>query len=976
MNKNMISIIVLVCLVISLSTIAFATANSYIVGDTTTPQGSFALRVEANDNEYVEYPVELEPGRNYTLSFLYKTDAGSMTFRLMSDDEDYESRSFTKRNWNYESYTFTPEGNPGDDPIPYQLRFVGHDGAPAVFWLDGLTLEKAPEPTTHYDGYTFSGFNDFKYEVGCCPYDFCYTGGLVKGHPECVQDDFYEKNVSMPPVGYELPDFGNADDPSVLIRDGKNGYRCINGSWTFSRVKYTPIFDRAGFCPKESQCFRYDAQSVDPAKACVENETFIMYDVSSDPLKPDRQSFYCYNGNWTTRTKEIALQLLHMTTPDDTYTLFCDRFDRSLNWDQTMSFWRDFVGDNVATVLMSGTVNEFCVLNLNGQIIAGASLNIPANETKTFAAGDCVPGGFACMEPGACNHLGCLQNPPQGIMPLEKSFVELLKGKDDKDYCDSVIRTPAYRDGLYHKCDNGDVYYNPRLQTVIFTKPFPSENVVQVVPFAQPKSFIGQFIDTIKELLQSLLGIAGVPRPVNQLVTAEEFDFVRNAGSMNRLYISHMPPGEGSDLPRDIRGIIETRAHKRLDNSGIDIKSFITIDYFNYKVPVCKYFFKQNLPHLQSQISGKGASGIRCTPVILDDSTWKYSVYVEEPKFGEAPEPSLREWTVAANNFWNDMTAKIRTKDEVEFTDTFAPDTPTFDTAPRDNPVVDVPVDFLLTAAPQEDEYFIAITWDFGDDMLASSIYNITTKHIYRDAKTFSPVVRVMNQYYEIAESDPVDLDINVGAAVTIQEFQQTANGEVLINISFTEAQPPVNFQIDWGDTLSENQPTVFTNFNTTETPWTLVSHSYTFGNVPALDPDITVTGVAGAFPHSAPFDNHKRIIVWQNLASQAFDIQVIPYAQEEDGQAIINISFANVTHPPLVLSIDWRDYYDPAYAPEQVPSFTPPINQPYSFIRKHNYSFADQLAVSPDITVTGRDNRQMPFYGHAPVLIQKNLTT
>ncbi|MFC1723794.1 PKD domain-containing protein, partial [Nanoarchaeota archaeon] len=666
-------------------------------------------------------------------------------------------------------------------------------------------------------------------------------------------------------------------------------------------------------------------------------------------------------------------QMLAMTSPDDTYIIFCDHFDRSLNTDQSMSYWRDYVGDNIAKVLNGDLVNEFCVMDLNGQIIAGASLNFHANTTGTPG---CIKGGWQCINEGACDANKCLVSPPDAFIPPEKSFLEMLKGDDGNDYCNNVM---SDTDGFYHACTDNDVYYNAKLQTILFTKPHETNAQFQSVPLEPELSLIGEVFQFLADFLRELLGIAGVPRPINEMVNEAQFDFIRNAGSFNRLYISFDPEGPDGN-PREIKGIVETRAHRKLDNTGVEIRTFITIDYLNYQAPICKYFFQHNLPHLQRQISYIDAAGIHCAPVILDDEQWKYTVFIEKPRFGEiqASDIAVREWRGAADVFWNDMTAKIRTKPVREGQNRMTPQTPLFTYAPSDNPVAGVPIVFSLETNPNIDEYFIAQTYEFGDDKFASSVYNVTTRHIYEEAKSYQPKVRVMNQYYRIATSDSVPITVNVGPSVTIDELEQIVDGQLRLNISFHDAEPPVNFLVDWNDAFDEDDPVdEFDNYDPLANPWTVVSHAYEFDGNGGLDPVIRIEGTAGTFPYAAPFDNQKRVVVWANANQQAFEIEIAPLVQVNDEQARINISFANVTDPPLYLTIDWRDYLKSGYQPEEIdPPLDYPPNLPNSHLISHIYTFDDQLALQPVITITGRDHFGHPYFGQQIITVEKNITS
>lgn len=835
---------------ILLASIAFAATSAKIVTDSTSPGCYEAEEVQRNchsleaivdSGDSVVYTVEgVEPDTTYTASFMYNIDPGSVgVFEFSIDGIDADSITLDKRRWTPHSVTFTTSENVPDE-VKLKFRATGGN---AKFYLDNIQFTPSPEPTA---------FVNFKYEKGCCPADFCYTGGVIPEHPSCIHDDFYEKNVSMPPIGWELADFGGKlTDPSSFL-DAPTGYRCINGTWTFSRAKTTPLYDRAGFCPRDDQCFIY-ADSGLAEDACVESGTFHKY---SD------EWYYCHKGNWTTRTKEIALQMLDMTGPDDTYTIFCDKYDRSLNPDETGNYYRDYLGDNVAALVASDMVNEFCILELNGKVIAGVSLNQEINET--LGGDDCVPGGIQCLTEGMCEE-GCLINPSQDLIPPSKSFLEMLKGPEHLDYCDSAIQNT---DGQYNECSSRDIYYNSKLKTVLFTKPhqLPLDER-QVVPLVQTETLFDVIFNYLRGILQNLIGIGGLATPQTEAVQQQNLDFIEKAGSFDKLYISHSPEGPNGN-PRAIRAIRETRAHKRAD-VGVTIKTFISAEYFNYQANICNFFYKHNYLDLREQISKN--NNIQCTPVISDNEQWMHSIYVEEPAFEEIPQKleKIRIWKPASDSFWNDLTSKIRTQPIRSLPGT-SPPTPDFITAPAENPVAGGKIAFSIYTDEPEGQKFIARTWDFGDGNKASSAFNITTWHMYDAPAEYDITLCVMNQNYQISCTSPTTIDVGPGPSVSIQESLQTdeqkQNGEVTVEFKLTGGIEPYTIKVEWGDgsTSTANSEGILGDEEITyENNIFTATHQYEFetGHV-ALDFIINASGRDGSDHGGVKFDNWKKIIV------------------------------------------------------------------------------------------------------------------
>jgi len=815
--------------------------NAYVVKDPTaisTHKDSFrSLRVSGSGE--LRYPVEIKGGgKEYAVSFWYKVESGSFDFTV-EGSELVPRRTFNDPGWEYFKAIFRTPGDEGES-VDATLKWIS-SGPGAVFYIDALQLEEAPEPTR---------FNLFKTaNVGCCPFDFCWTGGLIAEHPSCIHDDFYEKNVSMPPVGWNLAEFGGSPDEASSFLDAPNGYRCINGSWKFSRAKFTPLFDGAGYCLDDSQCF-IGGLSPDAAIACVDSGEYKKYSgVDSDqPV----EYFYCQDGNWTTRTKEIALQMLNMAnrSVDNDYTIFCDKFDRSLNPDETLSYYRDYVGDNIVTLLTSGIVNEFCVMVLNGQVIAGVSLNnIEVNETLEEGEEGCVKGGWACLTPGNCDpETECLLDVPPDFVAQRKSFLQMLKGPDANTYCDVVLSDPALSDGKYHACDNRDVYYNPKLKSVIFSRPTEPH---QDVPFEEVKTFIEVIFDYLKQVLRSILDIAGIPRPVTEMVQEEQLDFVQNAGSFDKLYVSYSPDGPGSN-PRSIKAIRETRAFVRED-VGVNYRTFISAEYRNYQTDICRgFFYKHNYQDLRDQISRNDQ--YQCTPVVLNESTgeWMFSIYVEEPTFEDIEEDlrGVRIWKGASDTFWNDITAKIRTQPSPDIVGS-APAALSFTTSPAENPVAGSEMTFIIDA--EEGENIIARTWDFGDGRKSSSAYNVTTFHTYKDSGDYTVRLWVMNDRYRISSLER-PIHVGVGPSVSIRE-EQVSGRMISLTLEFNGGNPDYNVRIDWGDgAVNEMTGIGETTFE--------IDHEYEedeFGSRDSIRKSINVTGYDR---DAIDFDKQKRIII------------------------------------------------------------------------------------------------------------------
>lgn len=139
------------------------------------------------------------------------------------------------------------------------------------------------------------------------------------------------------------------------LEQSTNGFRCIDGNWKKLIQKCSPDGSTCAYCPEESQCLLNPLANNEPAQ-CIESDKY-------------EEDSYCENGEWSSRTKLLALKLLKMKSND--YTLFCDNRENTLNNLQYVS------GSNevVANVLTNLQTNNFCILKTGNNIIAATSTN-------------------------------------------------------------------------------------------------------------------------------------------------------------------------------------------------------------------------------------------------------------------------------------------------------------------------------------------------------------------------------------------------------------------------------------------------------------------------------------------------------------------------------------------------------------------------------------------------------------------------
>lgn len=157
----------------------------------------------------------------------------------------------------------------------------------------------------------------------------------------------------------------------------------------------------SGFCSVESQCLvspggshsfdsmpeKYFSQT---KPYCINNSQYIL-------------DFYCVNGNWSSRTKLIAVELLKFAESQSSeFSLFCGPADSSLNninYQVSGISVNELVGKFCHPFSSSdpySCVNSVCVLKYGNSVAFGTSLNIPVDDSdrsflKTLgkSAGSC-----------------------------------------------------------------------------------------------------------------------------------------------------------------------------------------------------------------------------------------------------------------------------------------------------------------------------------------------------------------------------------------------------------------------------------------------------------------------------------------------------------------------------------------------------------------------------------------------------------
>ena len=301
-----------------------------------------------------------------------------------------------------------------------------------------------------------------------------FTGDqLIENHGYCFTDpsksyfcNFNEKwepaegidrgRLSTTPVeGAEVPSgccgINDCWDGSNCILNQKfnplakpldNKYLCIDGNWKPANLKCTPDTTVCtGYCPDDSQCL-ISTFSLN-GSSCINSSEYV-------------NDNYCDNGNWSSRTKYLALDLLSLRSGN--FVMFCDTKDNALNTLKYLTPTKELVS-NVLTNLQS---NLFCVIKTGDKVIFGTTIN---------------------------KDIESLPLPAIGLLGI------------------SGCATGLIDDGKYHPCDTSNkVWYNKRMKSIIY-----SQVPVLLPDTADASLFMTLIYNPIMDIINSIKSLISVP---------------------------------------------------------------------------------------------------------------------------------------------------------------------------------------------------------------------------------------------------------------------------------------------------------------------------------------------------------------------------------------------------------------------------------------------------------------------------------
>ncbi len=176
---------------------------------------------------------------------------------------------------------------------------------------------------------------------------------------------------------------------------GEDGFHCFEGLWKPARKKSSPDRIMSGFCPEQDQCLVHalgnDLFNNQPEKYYLGNPlvpTTIPRCINHSQYIFD---FFCNKGEWTSRTKLLAVQLLSLAqqSQQQNYTLSCDSSEHTLNtlvYDPGRGVVEQFIRKPcVVENKLAPCVNNFCVLKFpDGTAAIATSSNIPIDGTQSI----------------------------------------------------------------------------------------------------------------------------------------------------------------------------------------------------------------------------------------------------------------------------------------------------------------------------------------------------------------------------------------------------------------------------------------------------------------------------------------------------------------------------------------------------------------------------------------------------------------
>jgi len=268
----------------------------------------------------------------------------------------------------------------------------------------------------------------------CCPQSECWDGGkcIADQSGRAIKTGF---DTSMPK---DVTKSHEGGAPPLI--SGSNSWRCINGDWKLAEAKTALLDGDDGYCKElalKTMCLvdtngelefnghpeggTKEGKPVNPQ--CITNGQFFLKNLGSAYNKDN----YCQDGEWTSRTKLVAAQLINLAGSAD-FTLFCGPRDKTLVDDKLIiDDQKTGTAQLTNEDLSSLNSNNVCVLNTPNMVAVGFTINDEVS-TKTDI--------------------------------LKKIF---------STECSNLVSNPSLMNkDAFTVCKNNNLWYNPKIKALIY----------------------------------------------------------------------------------------------------------------------------------------------------------------------------------------------------------------------------------------------------------------------------------------------------------------------------------------------------------------------------------------------------------------------------------------------------------------------------------------------------------------------------
>ncbi|MEA3514932.1 MAG: hypothetical protein U9R34_05625 [Nanoarchaeota archaeon] len=346
----------------------------------------------------------------------------------------------------------------------------------------------------------------------CCPVDECWDG------TNCVANQISDSTL-----------------------DTFYGYRCYDGEWVEVELKEAWDKEEVGFCQRADQCLVTMAGS----SGSNDNPDKFYTDTDKPICVADGDSFldrYCEDGEWTSRTKQIAQAMINMATEKSIkkYTLYCDDYDK------TLPEYKNILPENCnRDGYQVPCINNVCILSYEDNVIIGTSYNVPIDSENL----------------------------------MSDPIANLCK--------DAKVSEEDAPSGKFVSCDNRKGWYNHDIESIIFNKD-------SLITVSLPNNnWLNFFSPLLKGVMDAMLDWIIGWGPKTMLygeVSAIPVDFINNMQNFDKIYITH---AGGKHLIAAYGKAIDYTIYSGSANTCPT--NFIALTYDGFEtIDICQYVEKYN----------------------------------------------------------------------------------------------------------------------------------------------------------------------------------------------------------------------------------------------------------------------------------------------------------------------------------------------------------------------------------------------